>query len=198
MDSIRIMGTVNPSPLTFIGRCAGISTERMDRGDPVKRAMKCLSDGHLSVFEHLSVTWEVRGVSRALTHQLVRHRHCSFTQESQRYTKVDVLSDDWYVMPENLEPDQQEWFRRAMTTAAQTYQGLIDMGVKKEDARAVLPNATKTAIVVTMNLAEFAHFYRLRSDPAAQAEIRHLANAMWGSLRSLGGQWEILMDSLKE
>ena len=72
--TVRVIGSYEKDPLTFIGMCAGVSTDKMDNGDFVKRAKRCFEEGHLSVLEHLKLTWVVSDVSRALTHQLVRHR----------------------------------------------------------------------------------------------------------------------------
>lgn len=197
--TVKIIGCYEKKPLTFVGMCAGVSTDKMDKGDLVKRAKWCFEEGHLSVMEHLKLTWVVSDVSRALTHQLVRHRHCSFTQESQRYTEVDI-SKDWYVIPtESLKtPDMIERYMRAMEEAGKEYNELISLGVPKEDARMLLPNACKTKIVVTMNMAEFFHFYRLRYEEHAQWEIRQLAEEMLASMVMLGGEWIDLVSMIQE
>lgn len=189
--TVEIIGCYEENPLTFVGRCAGVSTDKMDKGDLVKRAKRCFEEGHLSVFEHLKLTWVVSDVSRALTHQLVRHRHCAFTQESQRYTEVDTAKQDWYIVPESatLTPEQQEQYEQIMVWAATGYQHLLDAGIPKEDARMVLPNACKTKIVVSMNMAEFFHFYRLRNNEGAQWEICYLAQDMLKSMFDLSDEW---------
>lgn len=186
----EIIGCYQEDPLTFVGMCAGVSTNKMDKGDLVKRAKRCFDEGHLSVFEHLKLTWVISDVSRALTHQLVRHRHCSFTQESQRYTETDITSD-WYIEPDNtnIPEDVLDTYHEAMLNLGNLYKLLLDTGMPKEDARLVLPNGAKTKIVCTMNMAEFFHFFRLRHDPAAQWEIRNLADLMLESIKDLGGEW---------
>ena len=195
---VKIIGSYEKEPLTFIGMCAGVSTNKMATGDLVKRAKRCFDEGHLSVFEHVKLTWVVAGVSRALTHQLVRHRHCSFTQESQRYTSTNT-EDDWFVIPDSLMTiDLMREYVDTVKNVGEVYNKLIEKGVPKEDARLLLPNAAKTKIIVTMNLAEFFHFYRLRADESAQWEIRCLAEDMLASMSMLGGEWVELAEMMQE
>lgn len=172
--------SVESDPLTYIGRIAGACTGKEEDGDAQERALLCLSRGHLSVFEHVSLTWDVRGVSRALTHQLVRHRLASFTQESQRYVEFDDFDASMFVVPPDIEQDERalEGYEKAMAFAFGCYRLMIAHGIKAEDARYALPNAMKTNIVVTMNLREFFHFYNLRASKHAQWEIRRLAEEM--------------------
>jgi thymidylate synthase (FAD) len=187
-------------PLSFIGRCAGVSTARSGQND-VRRALSCIRAGHLSVLEHVSVTFMISDVSRSLTHQLVRHRHASFVQLSQRYTKPDLDDVNWYVTPPEIDADPQlrKEFDEAIATSAIVYKRLIAAGIKPEDARFVLPEATKTSIVVTMNLRELQSFYELRTDPHAQWEIRSLAHAMRTSLMDVaedGDEWQQVVSVL--
>ena len=142
---------------------------------------------HFSVLEHANFTFSVGGVSRALTHQLVRHRLASYSQQSQRYVKLD---EPTYVIPPPIKnmPKQQgpawvettpeEMFEGMMEDAWENYNRLVELGVKPEDARFVLPNACTTAIVVTMNARELLHFFHLRCSKKAQWEIREMANRM--------------------
>lgn len=140
-----------------------------DGGRALETALKL---GHESVMEHASFTFAVDGISRACSHQLVRHRLASYTQQSQR-----SVEPTGYVEPEMSE-EAKTVFEVHMALSVAAYQKLIDMGVPKEDARYVLPEATKTSLVVTMNARELKHFIRLRTDKAAQWEIRELANRM--------------------
>lgn len=137
-----------------------------------------ITSGHLSALEHASFTFAVDGVSRALTHQLVRHRLASYNQQSQRY--VEFLECPDFVVPSSVESDEEarEIFDRAMDTAWECYKELISLGVPKEDARYVLPNATTSKIVITMNTRELLYFFQLRCCNRAQWEIRDLANRM--------------------
>ena len=133
--------------------------------------------GHESNIEHASATFEISGISRACSHQLVRHRIASYSQESQRY--VD-MSDPALVIPDAIADDPHAravWDDFAKKVKS-TYEELRELGVLKEDARFVLPNAAATRIIVTMNFRELRHFFTVRLHPAAQWEIRELAQRM--------------------
>lgn len=136
-----------------------------------------VSMGHLSGLEHASFTFGVEGVSRALTHQLVRHRLASFSQQSQRYV---TLKDFAYVTPPSVaeRPEWRDRYDAAMGEIGELYAKLLSAGVPAEDARYLLPNACETKIVVTMNARELLHFFRLRCCNRAQWEIRALADEM--------------------
>ena len=145
-----------------------------------KTALKrAIESGHCSVLEHVTFTFAVEGVSRSLTHQLVRHRVASYSQQSQRYVFLD---DEQYVRPESILRDDgaDAIYTECMETAWDTYRRLIEKGIPPEDARYVLPNACCTNIVVTMNARELLHFFSLRCCNRAQWEIRLLANSMLG------------------
>lgn len=127
-----------------------------------------LAGGHSSALEHASYTFAVEGVSRSLTHQLVRHRLASYNQQSQRYVQVkDGLN---VVKPPTVKENEQAdaAFDIAIKACEDAYQKLIDAGIHKEDARYVLPNAAETKIVVTMNIRELLHFFSLRCCNRAQ------------------------------
>jgi len=136
----------------------------------------CLNMKHESVLEHASFTFYVEGVSRTLTHQLVRHRLASYSQQSQRYVK---MKEPTYVMPPELSDIEVAKFKVSMILAWDTYKNLIDGGMKPEDARFVLPNACTTKIMITMNARELRHFFELRIHPHAQWEIREMAGRMF-------------------
>jgi thymidylate synthase (FAD) len=135
--------------------------------------------GHESVIEHATATFEIRRVSRALTHQLVRHRIASYSQRSQRYVNEKQFD---YIIPESIEtsknPMLKERYHMLMNQIQSAYEVLSHYGVKKEDARFVLPNACCTDIIVTMNFRALRNFFRLRCDKHAQWEIRKLALTM--------------------
>jgi thymidylate synthase (FAD) len=147
------------------------------RGDPATFLRARLKEGHESLIEHASATFEVSGISRACSHQLVRHRLASYSQESQRY--VD-MSDPAMVIPDAIraDPEAMAIWDGLVEHVQAAYRGLRKRGVRKEDARFVLPNATGTRIVVTMNFRELRHFFRLRITPEAQWEIRQMALEM--------------------
>lgn len=136
-----------------------------------------INEGHESILEHASATFEISGISRACSHQLVRHRIASYSQESQRH--VD-MSDPELVVPKDIDesPEALLIWDDLMAHVIDAYSALQDLGIKKEDARFVLPNATATRIVVTMNFRELRHFFSLRLSPQAQWEIRGVAAEM--------------------
>ncbi len=137
-----------------------------------------MSSGHFSTLEHASYTFAIDGVSRVLTHQLVRHRLASFNQQSQRYVK---FKDGFpFVTPPTIAENAEAGaaFRALMNAAADAYQQLLDAGIPAEDARFVLPNAAETKIVTTMNVRELLHFFELRCCHRAQWEIQELACRM--------------------
>ncbi len=137
-----------------------------------------MSSGHFSTLEHASYTFAIDGVSRALTHQLVRHRIASFNQQSQRYVKfTDGVA---VVKPESVaaSPETEAVFDEAVEACVSAYRKLLDAGVPAEDARYLLPNAAESKIVVTMNVRELLHFFSLRCCNRAQWEIRDMAHRM--------------------
>lgn len=144
-----------------------------------------VSSGHESPLEHVKFTFAIEGVSRALTHQLVRHRIASYSQQSQRYVKhVDFD----YIMPPAIAADDEmrKEFVSTMERIQAGYDSLLKLFQKKgcagecanQDARFVLPQAVETKIVVTMNCRELTHFFRERCCVRAQWEIRRLAEEM--------------------
>ena len=134
-----------------------------------------MSSGHFSTLEHASYTFAVEGVSRALTHQLVRHRLASYNQQSQRYVKFK--EEPPIVRPASVDtnPEAAQAFDEAINACWQAYDKLVQAGVPAEDARYILPNACETKIVVTMNIRELMHFFSNRCCNRAQWEIRELA-----------------------
>ena len=147
------------------------------QGQPGRFVQARVREGHESLIEHASVTFEISGISRACSHQLVRHRIASYSQESQRY--VD-MSDPEFVVPPSVarDPEAQAVWDEFMAEVADTYHRLRELGVRKEDARFVLPNAAATRIIVTMNFRSLRHLFSVRCDKAAQWEIRELSLEM--------------------
>ncbi|MFQ5736385.1 MAG: FAD-dependent thymidylate synthase [Thermodesulfobacteriota bacterium] len=138
---------------------------------------KILKMGHLSVLEHASFSFGVEGISRATSHQLVRHRLASYSQQSQRYVTARRPE---YVTPGTIsgDPGRRKRFETAVKRLYRLYGELVDEGVPAEDARFLLPNAACTKIIITMNARELLHFYRLRCCERAQWEIREMATRM--------------------
>ena len=137
-----------------------------------------MRSGHFSTLEHASYTFAVDGVSRALTHQLVRHRLASFNQQSQRYVRFGA--DLEVVKPATIaESDEANAvFDGIIEATKAAYAELMELGIPAEDARYVLPNAAETKIVVTMNVRELLHFFEVRCCNRAQREIREMAHRM--------------------
>ncbi len=153
------------------GRTAYLSFAKKAEGSEKRFIRMLLRNGHHSVLEHASATFRITGASRAMTHQLVRHRLCSFTQQSQRYVNE---KDFGFVEPESVRrsPEAHALFTAHMEAARLAYSGLQAMGLRNEDARYVLPNAVEARIIVSANLREWRHIIELRCRPASQWEIR--------------------------
>lgn len=133
--------------------------------------------GHQSPLEHCTFTFGIEGVSRALSHQLVRHRIASYSQKSQRYVKEGQFE---YIVPPTITENELcvNAFKDFMKNAQWTYDFLIDNGVPAEDARFVLPNACETKLIMTMNIRSLLNFFDERCCNRAQWEIRLMADMM--------------------
>lgn len=166
--------------------------------------------GHTAVIEHASATFRISEVSRALTHQLVRHRLFSFCQQSQRYVKENEpqyfipeiinkeFTDDEIILNKNNEAKLSAAklvYQNLMKQIWATYNNLIELGMKKEDARYVLPNSAYTEICVTGNFREWYNFLKLRCDVHAQLEIRQLAYKILNELYKIAPN---VFDDLKQ
>lgn len=136
-----------------------------------------ITEGHESIIEHASASFEISGISRACSHQLVRHRLASYSQESQRY--VDMSDPEW-VVPADVaaDPEAMSLWTEFAEFSRNAYRRLLEKGVKKQDARFLLPNATATRLIMTANFRELLHVFRLRISPQAQWEIRELSVRM--------------------
>ncbi|OYD15947.1 thymidylate synthase (FAD) [candidate division WOR-3 bacterium JGI_Cruoil_03_44_89] len=156
------------------GRTSHLSFEREAENTEKSFIRMLIKKKHLSVLEHAYATFRIKGVSRALTHQLVRHRLCSYTQQSQRYVSESNFN---YVEPQSIKDDTEAHplFTEFMDKARETYCKLLKLGIKNEDARFTLPNAVCSEIVVTANLREWRHMIELRGSSGAQWEIREMA-----------------------
>lgn len=179
------------APIETISLAAGTCYGKHDISP--KRVKSCYDSGHMSVFEHASVTLRISGISRANSHQLVRHRLASYSQQSQRYCKVDTSTHDWYVVPPQFKRDHPDEFRDHMEQCAAAYLGALGAGIRAEDARYLLPEATKTEITMTMNCRELFHFLDMRMSQHAQWEIRDLAHEILAAVMGINEQWTDLM-----
>lgn len=153
-----------------------------DEEKMLKLIERVISSGHYSTIEHIQVSFAISNVSRACTHQLVRHRHMSFSQKSQRYVKEKGQFD--YIIPPTIEkkPEMKLKFENLMSEISKVYGELTDAGILAEDARAVLPNATSTSLVASLNLRELIHLANLRLCTRAQYEIRTMVKMMCDAL----------------
>jgi thymidylate synthase (FAD) len=161
--------------LEFAGRVCYRSAPRGDAGDFV---MKRVREGHESIIEHASATFLIEGISRACSHQIVRHRLASYSQESQRY--VEMTEPPAFVIPPAIAADGEALaiWDQFVAQARDTYQLLRQRGIRKEDSRFLLPNASTTRLVMTMNFRSLRHFFDVRCRRDAQWEIRDVALAM--------------------
>lgn len=145
---------------------------------------KAIKSGHFSVLEHIPFTWYITDVSRVTSHQLVRHRIASYSQQSQRYCKITPNSK-WFIIPETIEinPEALQQFNQLMSSIELTYDFLIRQGVPAEDARFILPNACKTKFLVSMNARAFIEAAEQRLCHKAQWEIHELFSQMRHSIQ---------------
>ncbi|MCI1274252.1 MAG: FAD-dependent thymidylate synthase [Clostridiaceae bacterium] len=153
-----------------------------DEEKMLKLINRVISSGHYSTIEHIQVSFTIANVSRACTHQLVRHRLMSFSQKSQRYVKEKGQFD--YLIPPTIEKDEKlkAKFADFMGKISNVYQEFVDSGIPAEDARAVLPNACATSLVASLNLREMIHLANLRLCTRAQYEIRTMVKMMCDEL----------------
>lgn len=151
--------------------------ERISDEQAAKLVRKLVSMGHLSTLEHVTFTFAIEGVSRVLTHQLVRHRIASYSQQSQRYVKEHDFET---ILPPSIAANAgaQAKFAALMEEIQSLYNEFTEAGIPAEDARYILPNATETKIVCTFNARSLLNFFSLRCCTRAQWEIRALANKM--------------------
>jgi len=158
--------------------------ERLSGAQVKNLVEKIMSMGHFSTLEHASFTFAIEGVSRVLTHQLVRHRIASYSQQSQRYVKEH---DFEFIVPPSVaaNPAAKARFEGLMEEIRIVYGELTAMGVHQEDARYCLANATETKIMVTMNARSLLNFFELRCCTRAQWEIRKMAELMLAEVRAV-------------
>ena len=160
-----------PNPIETIAQIASICYDSNPK-DPLKLVKHLYRNGHHSCFEHIYFTFKIEGISRACSHQLVRHRMCSFTQRSQRYCSEDGFE---YVKPDIFE---EITFGAKMACVDGWYNYYQEKGVPNEDARYILPNACATELYLSCNLRELIHIANERLCRRAQWEIRELVQKM--------------------
>ena len=161
-----------PKPIEFISKIASICYDSTPKSS-LSLVNHLYKNGHHSVFEHVYFTFKIEGISRACSHQLVRHRMATFTQRSQRYCSED---DFFPVLAKALDNDKD--VMSCLNTIKECYTKLRDKGVANEDARYILPNACDTQIIMSLNLRELMHLANERLCVRAQTEIRELVAEM--------------------
>ena len=148
----------------------------------LKLVKRVISSGHYSTVEHIQVSYAISGISRACSHQFVRHRLMSFSQKSQRYVQEKDQFD--YIVPTSVAKDEElaKKYDDFMAATTKFYIEMTEKGIKAEDARMILPNATATSMVASLNLRELIHLSNLRLCTRAQAEIRTMVKMMCDEL----------------
>lgn len=173
MKVTLIQATENP--IEVISQIASICYDSNPK-NPLGLVKHLYCNGHHSVFEHIYFTFKIEGISRACSHQLVRHRHCSFTQRSQRYCSEDGFK---VVCPRSVvEVGGQYDYGNVVNRIGEFYEEAQSVGVPNEDARYLLPNACETSLYLSCNLRELIHIANERLCMRTQWEIRDLVKQM--------------------
>lgn len=165
---------------------SNISAEELlnEGTDQARLIVHLRKSGHTSTFEHASFSFSIEGLSRVASHQLVRHRIASFSQQSQRYVKMNKAE---IVVPQTIKnnPKALDIFNSQVEQSYDAYKEMLALGVPAEDARFILPHGWETKLVLTMNARELHHFFMLRTCRRAQWEIRELAVEMLKLVRGV-------------
>lgn len=165
-----------PNPEEHIGLLAGICYGKTGEQDPeqcIKRATHCVTKGHLSTLRFAHATFLVEDISRICSHQFVRSKHLDFLQRSQRYCNDEHMK---MIIPNTIDAKYEETVKPYVSIAVSLYDYLIELGVKKEDARFFLPQGIGTELLVVGNFQAWYDFIKLRSGKEAQWEIRAVAH----------------------
>jgi len=152
--------------------------EKMDLEKANRIIRRITGYAHFSIIEHASFTFSIEGVSRSMTHQLIRHRIASYVEQSQRYVAYEPTKR--YVTPPSVMSNEKakKIYNEILEKISKTYKALLNLGIPKEDARFILPIASRSNIIVTMNARELRHFFNLRCCARSQWEIRQVAIEM--------------------
>jgi thymidylate synthase (FAD) len=173
--------SITQDPEKLIEYCARIcydSCERITENSYGVFIKNIIKNGHFSVLEHASATFYIDEISRACSHQLVRQRLATYSQKSQRYVNESNFT---FTIPQSIQENQNalDVYIQTMETISKNYKKLLDLGITKEDARFILPNATHTTLTMTANFREWLHIIDLRVSRHAQWEIRELLIEIW-------------------
>lgn len=175
-------GTELLQKIELAGRVCYKSEEKITHDSAASFVQRILDRGHESVLEHEKLTVRVI-CDRGVSHEIVRHRIASYSQESTRYCNYSLSkyqNELTFIRPFfwNNSPDKFRIWKEAMAVAERSYLELIRLGASPQEARSVLPNSLKTEIVVTMNMREWRHFFKLRTSPAAHPQMQEIAIPM--------------------
>lgn len=186
LDAKKIMTTIERA-----GRTCYKSEGNISDGSAERFIASILKRGHESVIEHEKIT--VRFIcDRGVTHELVRHRIASYSQESTRYcnysndkfgNELTFIKPCFWDVDNPQDKAKYDLWLESMAFIEKQYNSMIEMGAKPEEARSILPNSLKTEIVVTMNLREWRHYFKLRTAPAAHPQIREISNMLLAELK---------------
>lgn len=174
------------------------SEDKISEGSAEKFLLNIISKGHESVLEHEKITVTVI-CDRGVSHEIVRHRIASYSQESTRYCNYNTEKfgkELTFIKPCFWFEDSDKYsvWEKQMQQIEDTYNRLIESGASPQEARAILPNSLKTEIVITMNIREWRHFFKLRTSVGAHPQMREIANIMLSSFQS---KIPILFDDIK-
>lgn len=184
-----INGSMILTNLEYCGRVCYKSEDRITEDSAKAFVANIIKRGHESVLEHEKITVKII-CDRGVSHELVRHRIASYSQESTRYcnyNKAKFGSELTFIRPIFWESDPDKYliWKQTMQHIEDAYMELINMGAKPEEARSILPNSLKTEIIVTMNLREWRHFLRLRTSEKAHPQMRELTIPLLNTLKRL-------------
>ena len=181
---ISLLNSTKDETLGMLGAAICVGKE----DSPTRKGMMTAIDsGHHSILEHISFTFLIKDISRACSHQLVRHRLASYSQQSQRYAKINT-NEEWYIEPESIVTYSRnitDKYRDLMSNIAEFYQEMISKNIPNEDARMILPNACFTSIMVSMNARSLVEAATLRTCNRAQWEIRQMFKLMRDSIKDV-------------
>jgi len=160
--------------------------EKLSDESIIKLIKKIIKLGHYSVLEHATFTFAIEGISRVTSHQLVRHRIASFSQQSQRYVKIKKKGFP-YVIPKSIAKDKKliKIYTDTIKKLDESYNLFLDHNIAIEDARYILPQAVETKMIVTANARELLHIFKLRCCNRAQWEIREVAKNMLKEVKAI-------------
>ena len=184
-----------------VARTCYKSEGKIQEGSAAKMVASLIKSGHEAMLEHVSVTVKFV-VDRGISHELVRHRLASFAQESTRYcnySKDDFGSEITFIIPEYLDYKSAGWntWKETMKACEDSYFKLLDSGLTPQEARAVLPNSLKTEVVMTANLREWRHFFRLRAAGVTGTPHPQMLEVTVPLLRNMQNMIHVVFDDIK-